>query len=118
MKKSFFLRFGSPLDVKKVCSHLQDRLDLTFVQHNSSYFGEYSKYSGLYADSLIVGPNFVVCSGDWREPNQKQFITIVEVSITSGKNSDKLSKCKYLKNSLKQIAGLTLIEERTLEAPA
>ena len=59
------------------------------------------RYLGLHADSLIVKENNV--STPYQEclaEDNRHLCTIIEVSVTDGRNKDKLSKYKFLKKHI------------------
>jgi hypothetical protein len=115
MRKSYFLLFGSSLSLEALAALVNKRLDVEFEHHDSSYVGEYLKYSGLYADKLTIEKNRSGVVGDFKEEKFKNFPTLIYVSITSGKNREKLSKVKYIKTCLCEISGIKLIRESLVE---
>jgi len=99
LNKSYHLKYGSLLDKHEVKKMLEVRWDICSTEHDSSYFGVYYKYSGLYADNLTITDNHISTPfQEWLYENNKDFITLISISISKGRNKDKLSKYKYLKN--------------------
>lgn len=115
MRKNYFLLFGTCVPPATLVDILVKRLDVEFQHHESSYLGDYYKYSGLYADKLTIEKNKPDVLGDFKEEKFREFPTLVFLSITSGKNRDKLSKVKFIKDCLSKISGVQLLRESTLE---
>lgn len=114
MKKSFYLSFASPNSLDEVRKYFYDKFDIEFNEHESSYVGEYLKYSGMYADVIKLLPN-VMPTGDHLDRENGNIETIIEMSFVSGKNADKLSKYKYMKESIKRMNGTLIIKDETIE---
>ena len=115
MRKSYFLLFGSSLSPEAIAAMINKRLDLEFEQHDSSYLGAYFKYFGLYADKLTIEENRPNCLGDFKEEKFSKFPTLIYLSITSGKNRDKLSKSIFMKARLCEIGDIKLLRESVIE---
>lgn len=113
MKKSYYLKYGTELNKDEVRNKLAARLDLSFVEHESEFFGIYFSYNGVYADSLKIFDNFNENSKDWLDENMLN--TIIKLSFSKGKNSEKLSRYKYVKEVIGGINGFSLIEDKVLE---
>ena len=117
MKKLYFLKYGSTLEKQKIKVMLE-KWDFDFIEHESMYFGVYFKYSGLHADSLTVKDNKVSTpyyeDDEWLDKDNMHFCTLVDVSILDGKNKDKLSKYKFLKNVFNS-GEFSLISDKCLE---
>ena len=98
MRKNFFLTYGSLHDKYSLKDILEQMFDFDFKKHDSLYWGEYFKYSGLYADQIKIFSN-QICSPyeDLISAENKHLCTIIKISITEGKNKDKLSKYKFIK---------------------
>ena len=116
MRKNYYCLFGTaaiPLpDLAKI---LYDKLDLVFVLHESDYLGVYFKYSGMYADKITLQTNFNTIENDWKEKEFQQYPVLIYVANIQGRNTEKLSKSRYLKNALPQIAGIKLLKEEIIE---
>jgi hypothetical protein len=116
MKKNYYYLFGSiTKDIEDINKLLYDKLDLEFQPHESSYVGEYLKYSGMYADKITIERNFNKLENDWKEKNFQQYPTLIYVSNINGKNADKLSKSMYLKNALTKLEDISLLREDLIE---
>ncbi len=114
MKRSYFLQWGSMLDPMELSSVLADRLGLEFERHESSYVGEYLKYSGMLADRLTVGPNQIP-SGDFLAPRHGHFRTVVDMAVHVGRNQDRAARYRYLKQCCAQIDALVPIRDESTE---
>ena len=115
MKKSYFLKYGCNLCKQEIKEILENKWEFDCTEHDSAYFGVYFKYSGLYADTLLIKDNNVSTPyHEWLDEDNKHFCTIVEVSITSGRNKDKLSKYKFLKSAFNSEV-FSLISDKFLE---
>lgn len=116
MRKNYYALFGTtttPLpDLAKI---LYDKLDLVFVLHESDYFGVYYKYSGMYADKITLEANFNTIENDWKEKDFRQYPVLIYVAHIQGRNTEKLSKSRYLKNVFPQMAGIKLLKEEIIE---
>lgn len=115
MKKLYFLKYGSDKSKEEISELLDNKWDITCSEHDSSYFGVYFSYSGLYADKLTITDNYILASDEWLDEENKHFNTLVKVSFINGKNADKLSRYKFLKSSFKQMDILSLISDECLE---
>ncbi|CAI0914998.1 hypothetical protein [Serratia entomophila] len=115
MKKLYFLKYGSATSKKEVSKLLDDKWDITCSEHDSSYFGVYFAYTGLYADKLIITDNYISHSNEWLEEDDKEFSTIIKVSFTNGKNPEKLSRYKFLKNAFNKLDGIFIICDECIE---
>ncbi|RSZ56967.1 hypothetical protein HF313_05100 [Massilia atriviolacea] len=110
MKKSFYSTFGTSQDGAELAATLARLLDVELVLHESSYLGEYFKYSGLFADKLTIENNHDP-SGEPRYAQFKEHPTLIFLSNENGKNAEKLSKHAYLKTQLRQIPGIVLLDD-------
>ncbi|MCW3464379.1 hypothetical protein [Chitinophaga nivalis] len=116
MRKNYYYTFGSTAtDLQIIVDLLQDKLDLLFEPHESSYFGNYYKYSGLYADSIIIKSNFNTAENDWTDEGLKEYTTLIDVSNIHGRNADKLSKSTYLIRAFRNMSDITLLKEKIIE---
>ena len=115
MKKSYFLTFSSKLSIVQCVKLLHARLDMDFSLHESEYFGEYWKYSGMLAESVTVGSN-ILPTGDLRVAGVEDSTTILEVAINEGKNIDRLARMKYLKDSFNRLGEFEVLKERVVES--
>lgn len=116
MKKYFFLSFASSKPLNDVCKDFYDRFDIEFIKHESSYVGEYLKYSGMYADVIKILPN-IMPNGEHVYGKNEDIKTIVEISFISGKNNEKSSRYKYMKESVKRMNGALIIKDEVIEDP-
>ncbi|MBN5368583.1 hypothetical protein JY531_13655 [Serratia marcescens] len=114
-EKIIFLKYGSVISKEEVSKLLDDKWDITCSEHDSSYFGVYFAYAGLYADKLTITDNYTPHSNEWLEEDNKEFSTIIKVSFTNGKNPEKLSRYKFLKNTFNQLDGLSIISDECIE---
>lgn len=115
MKKFYFLKYGSNKSKKEISELLNNKWDITCSEHDSFYFGVYFSYCGLYADRLTITDNYIPLSDEWLDEENKEFCTLIKVSFINGKNSDKLSKYKFLKNVLNQVDILSMISDKYFE---
>lgn len=115
MKKNYFILYGTILPVTDILDYTEKRLDVKFDLHESSYLGEYYKYSGLYADSITIERNQIELKGEFKEETAKDFPVLVYISIAAGKNKDKLSKFKYIKKCFFKVSGVQLLRESIIE---
>lgn len=111
----YFLKYGSDKSREEVFKLLERKWDISCSEHDSSYFGLYFSYTGLYADKLTITDNYIRLANEWLDEKNKEFNTLVKVSITNGKNSDKLSKYKFLKSALNQMDILSIISDECFE---
>lgn len=117
MKKSYFLLYGSSLLAKTLMASMEKRFSIEFELHDSSYVGEYYKYSGLYADKMTIELNKAGPNEFYKEEAYMEFPTLIYISITSGRNRDKKSKLRYLKRCLDEIDNVWLLRETELDEP-
>jgi hypothetical protein len=117
MKKNFYNLFGSRRSIEDVAALIHQRLDLDFVRHESSYVGEYFKYAGLYSDKITIERNRNDVMNEWKTVQFKDYPTLIYVSNTVGKNADKLSKTKYVREQFCRIPDITLLSEKVIEEP-
>lgn len=110
MKKSFYSTFGASQEGAELAATLARLLDLEFALHESSYLGEYFKYSGLFADKLTIENNNPL-SGEPRYAQFKDHPTLIFLSNENGKNAEKSSKHTYLKTQLGKIPGIVLLDD-------
>ncbi|WP_091153216.1 hypothetical protein [Mucilaginibacter pineti] len=111
MKKNYFLLFGSFLDSRQMAADLlYQKMDLNFVPHESSYLGEYLKYSGLFADHMTISDNFNKAENDWSEPEFKNYPVLIFVSHDHGRNEDKKSRHTYIKKALPALGSFVLLK--------
>jgi hypothetical protein len=116
MKKSYYYLFGSMReDIEDVKQLLYKKLDLDFEPHESSYVGEYLKYSGVHADKITIERNFNKMENDFKEKEFQQYPTLIYVSNINGKNADKLSKSTYIKGALTKMEDISLLKEQVIE---
>ncbi len=115
MRKSYFLLYGSSLTPATLLALVGKRLDIEFELHESSYVGEYYKYSGLYADKLTIEQNKIGADEDYKEVTLKDYPTLIYVNISSGKNREKKSKLLYIKRCLREITNVKLLRESEVE---
>lgn len=114
MKKSFYLVYSSKLKMEKVLQTLDLTLDMSFTARESSYFGNYYKYEGLYCDSCKIFVNKLPTGDLILEQNDSSDI-ILKICIDEGKNKDKLSKFKFLKHYFQKDENFTFESENILE---
>lgn len=115
MKKSYFLKYGSEITKEEISKLLDDKWDITCSEYDSCYFGLYFSYSGLYADKLMITDNYIPISDEWLDEENKKFKTLIKVSFINGKNADKLSRYKSMKNIFNHFDKLFLISEECIE---
>ncbi|MBC1742155.1 hypothetical protein HCA06_03595 [Listeria welshimeri] len=116
MKKTYYLEYGSSFSKEEIHSLLAENWDIVCSENDSLYFGVYFRYSGLHADKLTIKDNFLY-SNEWLNEGNKQFATIINMAFTNGRNADKLSRYKFMKNVMNQlkIAELIMDEHREEE---
>lgn len=114
MRKSYFLKYGTDKDKSEIRALLGSIMDLMFVEHDSEYFGVYFLYSGLYADRLKIGDNYVSHAKEWVD-GVSRCKTLINLSFTEGKNADKLSRFKYMKDVFENLDELIFLDEQCLE---
>ncbi|BED96169.1 hypothetical protein Ef18B233LT_19110 [Escherichia fergusonii] len=115
MKKSYFLKYGGEITKEEINKLLDDKWDVSCSEYDSSYFGVYYSYSGIYADKLMITDNYIPIIDEWLDEENKKFKTLIKVSIVNGKNADKLSRYKTMKNILNDFDKLFLISEECIE---
>ena len=116
IRKFYYYTFGSAQTQEELAAALGKLLDINFVPHDSYYHGPYLLYEGPLADHLSIEDNHTKWLGDWKAEDFKQCPRLICVSVTEGRNVDKLAKSNYLKEQLFKIAGVILIKERILES--
>ena len=117
MKKNYYYLYGTQNeDLPGLAKLLFDKLDLEFDRHESDYLGEYFKYAGIYADKITLERNFNSIEDSWKEEAFKEYPTLLYVSNITGKNTDKLSKSKYLEEAFPQVAGMKLLRGKIIES--
>ncbi|GAL87794.1 hypothetical protein D781_4026 [Sporocytophaga myxococcoides] len=114
MIKEYFLLFASKkTSVDELAFSIYKKLDLEFTQKESLYVGIYNCYSGLYADKLTVEYNYV--NNEWKFDKYQDYSIIIKLANFTGKNKDKESKTKHLKERLIKIEDIILLEESIIE---
>ncbi|WP_261784986.1 hypothetical protein [Escherichia fergusonii] len=63
----------------------------------------------------MITDNYIPIIDEWLDEENKKFITLIKVSIVNGKNADKLSRYKTMKNILNDFDKLFLISEECIE---
>jgi hypothetical protein len=115
MKNLCFLKYGSEKSVAQVSQDVCKNINIELTKRESSYVGEYLKYSGPVADSITVGPNYVSASKYWRARDYKNFLTILDVEITSNDCAKNLEKYQYIKQKFSGIPSVQLIEDEIVQ---
>lgn len=115
MKKSYHCVFGTNIDVGHLCQILYDNFDMEFTPHDSRYVGLYLKYSGLFADKIVIKENKSDPAGARANERLHEYATLICLDNFTGKNSDKLSKTNYLKSNFNKIPGIFMLEEKIFE---
>ncbi|CAI1191080.1 Uncharacterised protein [Serratia fonticola] len=80
MKKSYYLKYGSDKTKRRVKGTARKKWDIICAEHDSSYFGVYFNYSGLYADKLTITDNYIASPKEWLHENNKEFTSLINVS--------------------------------------
>lgn len=97
MKKNCYILFGSKTkEPKDLVQFFYEKLDLDFKERDSLYLGTYYKYEGIYADRITIELNLI--DEDYKEYTHKEYKTLIYISYVKGKNADRLSRSKHLKN--------------------
>jgi hypothetical protein len=115
MKKSYYCIFGTNHSIAELVGILVKNFDMEFVEHESSYFGNYLLYSGLFADKLTIRDNSESTASEDSKNRFGDYAVIINLSNNNGKNSDKLSRTNYLKKQFSQISNVVLLEETIFE---
>ena len=114
MSKKYFLTAGSKTrTIESYVQELSEKLDFDFEQHESSFVGNYFLYQGLYADRFTIQPNQVgeTYNFEWA----KEYPTIIQASITEGRETDKKSTFLHLKKILSRLESTDILKETILE---
>ena len=98
MKKIFFLKYISSLEISKVVKILEEEFALSFEEHDSDYFGIYFKYTGESCDKIMIRNNLYQ-DGESHFDNAN-INSIVEFSFITGKNKDKEKKYQFIKTKM------------------
>lgn len=98
MKKIFFLKYISSLEISKVIKILEEEFSLSFEEHDSDYFGIYFKYTGELCDKIMIRNN-IDQDGESHCDNAT-INSIVEFSFITGKNKDKEKKYQFIKTKM------------------
>ena len=114
IRKSYYYTFGSTQTQEELADAIGKLLDISFEPRISDYKGPYLLYRGSF--ELSIENNHTKWLGDWKAEDFKQYPTLIFLSVTEGKNVDKLAKSNYLKEQLSKIDGLILIKESILES--
>ena len=114
IRKSYYYTFGSTQTQEELADAVGKLLDISFEPRISDYVGPYLLYRGAF--QLSIENNHTEWLGDWKAEDFKQYPTLIFLSVTEGKNVDKLAKSNYLKEQLSKIDGLILIKESILES--
>lgn len=115
MKKSYYLKYGSDKTKEELKELLEKKWDIICAEHDSSYFGVYFNHSGLYADKLTITDNYIVSSREWLHEGNKEFTSLINVSIFNGRNTEKLSQYKFIKNVFVQLNVDSVISDECIE---
>ncbi len=59
--------------------------------------------------------NYSFHNEQWIDGENKQYSAIIIMAITCGRNADKLSKFKFIKNVFKQLEDLAMIDDECME---
>jgi len=116
MKNSYFLLFGfTEPSIDILAKKIGDELGTELEARTSDYKGDYYKYEGFYADKLVVESNFIEYLDDFKEPEFKSYITLINISILEGREKDKRAKLNSLKRFItKTFSNAILLRESVL----
>lgn len=98
MKKSFFLTYVSKLQPIKLVEIFEKKFDMNFIEHSSSYLGDYYAHQGVFCDSFKILNN-ILPDGEF-EIDDSEIVTIMKLGFFNGKNKEKQSKTEYMKKQL------------------
>ncbi|CAI1540685.1 hypothetical protein [Serratia fonticola] len=115
MKKSYYLKYGSDKTKEELKELLEKKWGIICAKHDSSYFGVYFNYSGLYADKLTITGNYIASSKEWLHEESKGVTSLINVSIFNGENTEKLSRYKLIKKFFVQLNVDSVIIDKCIE---
>ncbi|GKW08888.1 hypothetical protein [Pectobacterium carotovorum] len=104
MRKFYYLTYGSFESKESVKQLLDSIWDISCDEHDSDYLGIYYFYSGIFADKLTIKDNI-------QHEKNDNFPTLIEISFINGKNTDKLSRYKFIKNVFSELKIASLIND-------
>lgn len=109
---NFYLNYGikENKDIDDVLEILIDLLDVEAEKRESDYFGEYYKCKGISFDSLKIYKNNEELI---QFPNN--YITIINLSISIGKNKDKESKYSFIKKAFEKINEFEIFKDNVID---
>ncbi|HHT5754028.1 TPA: hypothetical protein ACSZAG_11225 [Listeria monocytogenes] len=114
MIKTYYLEYGSNYSKEEIRSFLDTRWDIVCTENDSSYFGVYFRYRGMHADELKITDNYLH-SNEWLNEEHKQYETIIKMAFIEGRNADKLSRYKFMKNVMNQLNVAEIIHDEQIE---
>jgi hypothetical protein len=115
MRKNYYLVYASPKAISEIVALLSRQLSIEFEPHESSYVGDYFKYSGYYADRLSVEPVQDTDREKLGRDKLEGARSLVFVQHTTGKNADRKAKSSHLRRCLDKITDLSLIRESVVD---
>lgn len=118
MKKSYFLRYGSNVAKKEIKELFESKWDIYFSENDSLYFGVYFVYSGLHADKISITDNYISSSQEWLDERHSEYATLISASFVNGRNSDKLSRYKFVKHVIRQFGIASVLSDECVEEGA
>ncbi|EAC3109976.1 hypothetical protein GZ243_000878 [Listeria monocytogenes] len=68
----------------------------------------------MHADELKITDNYLR-SNEWLNEEHKQYETIINMAFIEGRNADKLSRYKFMKNVMNQLNVAEIIHDEQIE---
>nr|EBF5840147.1 hypothetical protein [Listeria monocytogenes]ECB9664314.1 hypothetical protein [Listeria monocytogenes]ECB9720217.1 hypothetical protein [Listeria monocytogenes]ECB9804987.1 hypothetical protein [Listeria monocytogenes]EHV5201390.1 hypothetical protein [Listeria monocytogenes] len=68
----------------------------------------------MHADELKITDNYLY-SNEWLNEEHKQYETIINMAFIEGRNADKLSRYKFMKNVMNQLNVAEIIHDEQIE---
>lgn len=107
MVKTIYDTYGhKTASIDELAHEIEESVGIELQAHEGLYAGISYKYKGRFSDEIILKKR--------HEEDEKnaEFILLIHVANVSGKNSDKISRSKYVKEKLLLIPGMYFISQR------
>jgi hypothetical protein len=112
MVKRIYDTYGhKTASIAELAHEIEESVGIEMQAHEGLYAGVTYRYRGGFSDEIILKKR--------HEDDEKnvEFALLIHVANVSGKNADKMSKSKYVREKLLLIPGMYFISQRIDEDP-
>lgn len=112
MVQSYFLLFGvKDDDPDELAVKLENKIELEYQKHSSSYIGNYILYRSKLLNRFSIEPNFF--NGEWQEEAHKDYPVLIYLSSSKKgkKDQEREDFFLYIKKILLNEKYIVLLEE-------